>query len=270
MNGRRFYKMSGSGNDFVVFDERDGSTDSFRDPEMIRRLCDRRNGVGADGVVVIGPSERADVRMMYFNSDGSRGAMCGNAALCITHLAAKAGYAEAGRVRIETDDAVVEARIVQGVPEVDLAPVRQISSQAPEALGDGERKMGYAVAGVPHVVVLCDDVRHADVDGRGPVLRRAEWIGAAGANVNFVSRSGEEWAIRTFERGVEAETLACGTGTVATATLLREWGLSGDEAALRTRSGCVLEVILPQRSKEIRPTLRGHGRLVYEGLLRSL
>lgn len=270
MSGRRFYKMSGSGNDFVVFDERDGATEDYRDPAMIRRLCDRRNGVGADGVVVIGASKRADVRMMYFNSDGSRGAMCGNAALCVTHLATQMGYGGQGRLRIETDDALVEARVVDGVPEVELAPVREISSAAPETLRDDERKMGYAIAGVPHIVVLCDDVERADVEGRGPELRRAEWTGAAGANVNFVSRAGESWAIRTFERGVEAETLACGTGTVATATLLREWGLSGDEAALRTRSGCVLEVLLARRSSEIRPTLRGEGKVVYEGFLRSI
>jgi diaminopimelate epimerase len=168
---------------------------------------------------------------------------------------------------IETDEGVVRSRVVHGRPEIELQPVFGIRESVGPLLGPGERRMGFAVAGVPHVIVLCGDVKVVDVPERGAALRRADWTGPEGANVNFVSGDGASWAIRTFERGVEAETLACGTGAVATATLLRRWGLSAQDTALRTRSGCVLEVALRDVEGEVIPRLGGEGRLVFEGLL---
>jgi diaminopimelate epimerase len=265
--GRRFYKMSGSGNDFVVFDSRDGEGQDLSEPARIRRLCDRRQGVGADGVVIMRPSSRADVLMKYFNSDGSIGAMCGNAALCVTRLAVELGLASPAGMALETDDGVLQSRLVGDRPEIDLAPVRQLREDAEGRPEAGERRLGYALAGVPHVVVLCDDVDRVDVAARGAVLRSAAWTGESGANVNFVSQEGRQWAMRTFERGVEAETLACGTGAVATATLLTAWGLAGAETALRTRSGYTLEVGLRNAEGGVLPRLRGEGRLVFEGFL---
>lgn len=266
--GRRFYKMSGSGNDFIVFDARDGALEELLEASRIQRLCDRRQGIGADGVVGIEPSARADVLMKYFNSDGSRGAMCGNAALCTTWLATKLGLAEPAAMTLETDDGILQSRLVgHARPEIDLRPVRELRTTTDGHPERGERRLGYAVAGVPHVVVLCDDVGDVDVASRGSALRAADWTGEAGANVNFVSPDGLSWAMRTFERGVEAETLACGTGAVATASLLRAWGLGGSTAALRTRSGCTLEVSLRELDGQLLPTLRGDGRLVFEGFL---
>jgi diaminopimelate epimerase len=236
---------------------------------MIRRLCDRRQGIGADGVVIVAPSSRADVLMKYFNSDGSRGAMCGNAALCVARLASQLGLAEATAMTIETDDGLVRSRVLNGKPEIDLRPVQGLRESVEGPPEAGERRLGYAVAGVPHIVVLCDDVEKVEVAKRGLALRWADWAMPDGANVNFVSAGGE-WAIRTFERGVEAETLACGTGAVATAALLRAWRLSGGETALRTRSSCVLEVSLREEGGELLPRLRGEGRLVFEGRLGEL
>jgi diaminopimelate epimerase len=263
MPGRRFYKMTGSGNDFVVFDSRDGDVAALTEPPRIRRLCDRRQGIGADGLVIIQPSSSADVVMKYFNSDGSVGAMCGNAALCVTRLAAGLGLASPSGMTLETDDGIVQSRLVDDRPEIDLGSVRELRESAQGPPAPGELRLGYAIAGVPHVVVLCDAVGGVDVPARGAELRKAAWTGPGGANVNFVSREGARWAIRTFERGVEAETLACGTGAVATATLLKAWGLAGPDTALRTRSGSMLEVALGHA----RPRLRGEGRLVFEGFL---
>ena len=269
IRGRRFYKMTGSGNDFVVFDSRDGAVDELEQPAMIRRLCDRRQGIGADGVVIIEPSRRADVLMKYFNSDGSRGEMCGNAALCVTRLSARLGLAKnPDAMAIETDDGIVRSRLVNDSPEIELQPVRRVKEKAEGAVAAGEERLGYVVAGVPHVVVLCEDVDRIDVANRGAALRSAAWTQPEGANVNFVAPAeAGGWAIRTFERGVEGETLACGTGAVATATLLRAWGLGGSQTALRTRSGCVLEVTLRDESGAILPRLRGEGRVVFEGQL---
>ncbi len=268
--GRRFYKMSGSGNDFVVFDARDGDVRALAEPALVRRLCDRRQGIGADGVVIMQPSTRADVLMKYFNSDGSVGAMCGNAALCVTRLAADLGLANPTGMTLETDDGVLQSRVVADRPEIDLAPVREVRETAEGRPEPGEQRLGYAVAGVPHVVVLCEDVARVDVAARGSALRRAAWTGPGGANVNFVSPEGSQWAMRTFERGVEAETLACGTGAVATATLLRAWALAGAQTVLRTRSGCTLDVGLSESEGRVLPRLRGEGRLVFEGLLGEL
>lgn len=265
--GRRFYKMSGSGNDFIVFDARDGSLEIPSDSSMIRRLCDRRQGIGADCIVLFEPSARVDILMSYFNSDGSRGAMCGNAALCITRLASQLGLAKASGMAIETDDGILRSRLVNDRPELELRPVRSVRETVEGGAEAGERRLGYAVAGVPHVVVLVDDVDQIDVPRRGEALRRATWTGPEGANVNFVSGRRGSWAMRTFERGVEAETLACGTGAVATATLLRRWGLDGPETGLQTRSGCVLEVALREHDGELMPRLRGEGRVVFEGWL---
>jgi diaminopimelate epimerase len=269
-SGRRFYKMSGSGNDFVVFDSRDGSMQDLSDPSMIRRLCDRRQGIGADGVVLLEPAARADILMKYFNSDGSRGAMCGNAALCVTRLGGQLGLADPAGMTIETDDGILRSRLVHDRPQIDLGPVRRVREAVEGQPEGGEQQLGHAVVGVPHVVVLCEDVERVDVAARGAALRKAEWTMPEGANVNFVSPGGGSWAIRTFERGVEAETLACGTGVVATATLLRAWGLAGSEMALRTRSGCVLEVTLREERGELLPQLRGEGRVVFEGRLREV
>jgi diaminopimelate epimerase len=270
VSGRHFYKMSGSGNDFVVFDSRDGPVRDLEDPETIRRLCDRRRGVGGDGIVLVEPSPRADLLMKYFNSDGSRGAMCGNAALCVTRLASRFGLARESGMTIETDDGIVRSRMVGDRPEIELPPVRSLQETAGGHPAVGERRLGYAVAGVPHIVVLCDDVSNVDVAHRGAALRSAEWTMPDGANVNFVSRHAGHWAIRTFERGVEAETLACGTGAVATAALLRAWGLSESDAGLRTRSGCVLEVTLRDENGVVVPRLRGEGLVVFEGQLGEL
>jgi diaminopimelate epimerase len=268
MRGRRFYKMSGSGNDFIVFDSRDGDTQLLESAAVIRRLCDRRQGIGADGVVIIEPTQqRSAVLMKYFNSDGSRGTMCGNAALCVTRLAARLGLGREEAMTIDSDDGELASRLVGDRPEIDLQPLRQIRADAPAGLEAGEERIGYAVVGVPHVVVLCADVEDVDLAARGPGLRWAEWAGPDGANVNFVSRAGGAWSMRTFERGVEGETLACGTGAVASSAVLRAWGLTGAETALRTRSGCVLEVGLSEDSGRILARLRGEGRLVYEGVI---
>jgi diaminopimelate epimerase len=267
MRGRRFYKMTGSGNDFIVFDSRDGDTHLLESASMIRRLCDRRQGIGADGLVIIAPAQRAAVLMKYFNSDGSRGTMCGNAALCVTGLAARLGLGREEAMTIDSDDGELASRLVGDRPEIDLQPLRGIRTDTPARLGAGEERIGYAVAGVPHVVVLCANVETIDLDARGRELRWADWTGPEGANVNFLSRADGGWAMRTFERGVEGETLACGTGAVASSAVLRAWGLTGAETALRTRSGCVLEVGLSDEGGRVLPRLRGEGRLVFEGVI---
>lgn len=161
-------------------------------------------------------------------------------------------------------------RLVAGQPEIDLQPVTDLRPDAGISRQLGEEQLGFATAGVPHLVVRTDDLRVVPLGDRGPELRFHHSL-QAGANVNWVARDASgRWAMRTYERGVEGETLACGTGAVATAALLRAWGEAGDATDLVTRSGCVLSVRFRAEGGRLLPTLSGEGRIVFEGVLREL
>jgi len=269
--GQPFYKMTGSGNDFVVFDSTGGAAAHLETTESIRSLSARGTGIGADGVVFLERFGEGDVRMRYYNSDGSEADLCGNASLCSTRLAVELGLAQGGGFLLHTASGPLRARIRDNLPEVDLQPVTDFRADAGD-LGakPGERRLGYAVVGVPHVVVEIPDIEVADVTGRGPELRHHRSL-ADGANVDFVARRSDgSFAYRTFERGVEGETLACGTGAVATAIMLSDWGESGDESVLWTRSSLPLTVTLDRDGDAWLPSLRGEGRIVFEGRIRDL
>jgi diaminopimelate epimerase len=269
--GQRFYKMTGSGNDFVVFDSSAGVTTQLENAEMITSLAARGTGIGADGVVFLEKAGKGDVRMRYYNSDGSEAALCGNASLCSTRLAVELGLAQAGGFVLHTAAGSLRARIRDNLPEVDLEAVTDVRSDARElGIQPGERRVGYTKVGVPHVVVEVPDVETTDVVGRGSELRHHRSL-VDGANVNFVSRRPDgEFAYRTFERGVEGETLACGTGAVATAIMLSAWGESGNETSLWTRSLLPLTVRLERDAGSWLASLRGEGRIVFEGRIRDL
>ena len=275
--GQHFYKVTGSGNDFVVFDSSAGASGDagaaarLENAETIRSLAARGTGIGADGVVFLEKAGDGDVTMRYYNSDGSEAALCGNASLCSTRLAVELGMAQAGGFLLHTAAGSLRARIRDNLPEVDLEPVTEVRSDAKElGLKPGERRLGYAKVGVPHVVVEVPELEAADVTGRGIELRHHLAL-AEGANVNFVSkRSDGDFGYRTFERGVEAETLACGTGAVATAIILTEWGESGRETVLWTRSSLPLVVTLKRDGHAWLASLRGEGRIVFEGRVRDL
>jgi diaminopimelate epimerase len=262
MNPRQFYKLTGSGNDFVFFElaERPGEhMFSMFSAEWIRGLCARGTGVGADGVVFVVRMMPASLGIFYLNADGSQAALCGNATLCTVRLASLLGLT--GEVTILTEAGEIPGRLVNDQPEIDLDPVKSLTVDQPvTARPVSARRIGFAVAGVPHLIVLVDDVDAVDVAAEGARLRRDPMLGAPGANVNFVTPSGR---MRTYERGVEGETLACGTGAVATAALLVAWGLARTPVSLATRLGSRLTVRLTEEAA----SLSGEGRLVFTGQL---
>src|SRR3954470_10528997 len=181
---RRFFKMTGSGNDFVVFDASTGDSTVLEDSQTIRSLSARGTGVGADGVVFLERAGLGDIRMRYYNSDGSEAALCGNASLCSTRLAVELGLAQSGGFVLHTAAGGLRARIRDNLPEVDLEPVSEVRPDASDlGLRRGERRLGYARVGVPHVVVEITEVEGADVSGRGPELRNHPAL-VDGANVN--------------------------------------------------------------------------------------
>jgi diaminopimelate epimerase len=261
--------MTGSGNDFVVLDGRSTGADRWPTAQ-VRAICDRRNGVGADGLVILTPSAAGTVRMAYWNSDGSPGAMCGNAALCSGRLAVDLGMVPPGEFCLLTDAGVVRVRSRSSGDEAEInlpdfdAP--QEFSQAPRAAG--ERWMATATVGVPHLVIRMDEIEAVDVSSRGKLLRFHAALGPEGANVNFVSPSGAEpWLIRTYERGVEGETLACGTGTVAAAAALVSRGEARFPLRFRSRGGLELAVRGELTGGQVTDVwLGGQGRLLFQGL----
>jgi diaminopimelate epimerase len=272
LRGLPVYKMSGSGNDFVMVDGRYTSPTDWR-PQDIRWVCARGTGIGADGLVFVGPGTAPGaVRMTYYNSDASRAAMCGNAALCSARLATVLGLVESEHLLLETDAGVYEAHAAPGVDRARLHLADVPVPAAPSvALAAREERAGFAVVGVPHLVVIVPDVASLDLDGRGRALRFDPALGAQGANVNFLSRGeGKEprWLMRTYERGIEAETLACGTGAVAAACCVDAWGLSRFPVTLVTRSG--LPLVVQARRNGIGYEgiwLEGEARMVFRGVV---
>lgn len=265
--------MTGSGNDFVMVDSRH-TTPADWSPDDIRAVCARGTGVGADGLVFIGPgSQPGAIRMIYFNADGSRASMCGNAALCSTRLAPRLGYTHPDRMILETDAGTYESRAGSDgdYAELHLAPVSAPTAMPGLATDPGERQVALCTVGVPHLVVLVDDVERVEVTARGKALRAHPAVGPAGANANFISagdgRAG--WRMRTYERGVEDETLACGTGAVAAACALAEWGLAQPPLTIDTRSGRQL-VVRAHKTSDGRYDdvwLQGEARLVLRGVI---
>lgn len=269
--GRSFYKMSGSGNDFIVVDSRAAAPGRLEEPQVIKDVCARGTGVGADGVVFLEPSDRAAVKLVYFNADGSRAELCGNATLCTTRLSVELGLASPEGFRIETDSGLISARLSGDLPEIDLQPAKEVvSDYASIERASGEDRIGFAVVGVPHLVVLCADVAGVDVVQRGRALRRHPSL-ADGANVDFASPGPDgRWIVRTYERGVEAETLACGSGAVATAILLVAWGKAKPPVELETASRRRLRVRLERRDSQWFGSLQGEAKLVFVGQLGEL
>lgn len=270
MRGTIVYKMTGSGNDFVLLDGRSTTPEDWT-PRRVVEVCDRRTGVGADGLVLLTPDGPGSVRMAFWNSDGSRAAMCGNAALCSTRLSVYLELVEPGDLCLLTDAGVVRAHCP---PEGDLAEIQlpdfEVAAKTPPfERAAGERWMAFATVGVPHLVIRVDDIEAIDLLGRGRALRYDPRLGAAGANVNFVAApsAGEPWLIRTYERGVEGETLACGTGTVAAAVALAARGEAELPARFTSRGGQELVVRASVDGRQASEVwLGGEGKLVFRGV----
>lgn len=265
--------MTGSGNDFVMVDTRVSNPQEWAVSD-VQAACARGTGVGADGLVFVGPGQEPNsARMIYYNSDGSHARMCGNAALCSTRLAAQLGIAPAAGMRLETDAGVFEATAVGTDPraELHLAAVELPTVVQGLATVAGERRSALGIVGVPHLVILVDDVDTVDLAARGRALRFDPALAPDGANVNFISqgKNPSEWRMRTYERGIEAETLACGTGAVAAACSLHEWQLGRLPMSILTRTGRTLGI----RARRLPSDqfddiwLAGEARLVFRGVL---
>ena len=201
-----FNKYQGAGNDFVIIDNRNGSFNP-EDSKLINRLCDRRFGIGADGLILICASSNYDFEMKYFNSDGLLGSMCGNGGRCSADFAIKSGIA-GKKLSFLAVDGVHKAFAEEGIIRLQMNDVKN------PQLVNGFYSLN---TGSPHYVIFRKDVKAMDVNSEGKKFRWAEEFAPGGTNVNFVEVQNDEIYVRTFERGVEEETLSCGTGVTASA-----------------------------------------------------
>jgi diaminopimelate epimerase len=215
----RFTKMNGAGNDFVVIDNR--SRQFSLDRKTIARLCDRHRGVGADGLLVVEPAEgQADFRMRYYNADGGEAEMCGNGARCFARYSARLMPEKPASLSFETQAGVITAKLEGDLVSLDMG--RPTDHRAPQVfdLGGASHEIHFLNTGVPHAVVFVENVEKVDVQNLGRTIRRHESFAPKGTNANFArALDPNHLVLRTYERGVEGETLACGTGVCATALL---------------------------------------------------
>jgi diaminopimelate epimerase len=259
-----FTKMAGGGNDFVVIDNRAGRV---ADPvELTRRVCTPHLSVGADGLILIETSPRATLRMRYWNADGSVGEFCANGTRCAARFAFVNVIAPK-RMTIDTGAGITGAEVSEGGQvTLTLPPPHGFRAERPLRAGGREIRGAFLVVGVPHYVIfLRDDLWSQDIVPLGREIRNHPELQPAGANVNFVVVRGEhDIEVRTYERGVEAETLSCGSGVVASSAVAALFGRVKSPVSVLTRSGITLEVSLAVDRREVRDVqLRGDARLIY-------
>jgi diaminopimelate epimerase len=269
----RFAKMSGAGNDFVLLDttrRRNGRSTPARLglAALAKRLCDRREGIGGDGLIHLSFGGRGSPRMRYFNADGSE-AFCGNGTRCSAWWAHQSGRMRAREFTLLTQAGDLRARIAGRERVAIRLPVPGIVS-APRLLSIGGRRlMVYFVdTGVPHAVVETADLGRFPVHEIGRALRRHPIFKPAGANADFVAFGRREIAVRTYERGVEDETLACGTGAAAAALVGLHLGKCRSPVSVRVKSGARLRVHVETGDDPAELWLEGPARTVYQGSIR--
>jgi len=261
-----FCKMHGAGNDFILLDNRGGAFAPT--PELVARLCDRHRGIGADGLIALVPcrSGRADWAWQFYNRDGSRGEMCGNGARCFARFVQKlTGVQE--RVTFETDAGIITARFDGARVTVNLTPPTELKWHQHVRLTTGPATLHSLNTGVPHAVLFVPDTDQARVLSLGPEIRRHPDFGPRGTNVDFVQVLGPNHIrVRTFERGVEDETLACGTGVTAAALVAARLCQFQSPVRVGVRSGDELEVSFRDTGREFDEVcLTGPAQFVFEG-----
>ncbi|MGA2192610.1 MAG: diaminopimelate epimerase [Nitrospirota bacterium] len=262
-----FSKMHASGNDFILIDNRAGLLAGDL-PSFVRKVARRHFSVGADGVILIEPSSAADFRWRYFNADGSEVEMCGNGSRCAASFAYMKGIS--GRsLSFETMAGVIRAEVKDGSVKVQLTRPKDYKESLKVKIDGRELAASFINTGVPHVVYFVEDVEAADVQGIGAATRHHELFAPAGTNADFVQVTGRNsLRVRTYERGVEGETLACGTGATASALVAGAKGMVDSPVRLVTRGGNVLTVYFDWDGAGFDDVyLEGDAVPVFEGII---
>src|SRR2546429_74954 len=263
----RFTEMNGGGNDFILIDNRAG--DIHLNRTQIARLCDRHRGIGADGILLLeNPSDHADFRMRYFNADGGEAEMCGNGARCFARFANKVAGAQP-KISFETPAGVISAELMGDVVTLQMTEPTDLRLDIKLPVANGNKTIHFINSGVPHVVIPIPQIDDVDVRRDGSAIRYHKMFSPTGANVNFIEKRGpKKIAIRTYERGVEDETLACGTGIVASALIFAAIEKVNGPINVIARGGDELQVGFEKIENGFcNVTLTGPAEFVFQGTI---
>jgi len=268
-----FTKAVATGNDFIIVESRALRAGGAQEAKtylsgLARKVCDRKRGVGADGLLVIEPSEKADFRMRIFNPDGSEAEMCGNGSRCIALYAATKKIAK-NEMTIDTIAGALKAGVKGDIVKVMLPEPKDIKWNLCLDINKCPYKLNFVNTGVPHVIHFTKDLENIDVKNIGSHIRHHGEFAPEGANADFVKIDGKDTiSIRTYERGVEDETLACGTGAVASAIIAAETEKMASPITVRTRGGEMLKVYFEMIEGNFKNAyLEGKASLVYRGVI---
>jgi diaminopimelate epimerase len=268
-----FFKMSGSGNDFIIIDNRNKLIKDDAMSDFAKSLCRRKVSVGANGLILIENSSIANFKWRFFNSDGSEAQMCGNGGRCAAMFAYLKNIAK-DNMDFETKAGIIKAKVTKNKVKLLMTSPNCFKENIVLSLSKGERlTMDFINTGVPHVVILRDDIEKIEVKNLGRQIRFSPEFEPFGTNVNFVTvKDKNSLTIRTYERGVEDETLACGTGSVAAALIAVRKGFVNPPVNIEVKSGEILKIYfngnLSQENFECKEVyLEGEVSVIYEGLL---
>jgi len=260
-----FMKMSGSGNDFILIDHRRPFFSKAQMQELARKVCRRRISVGADGLIFIESSERADFKWQFFNADGSEAEMCGNGGRCAARFAYLKGIAGPS-LTFETVAGILSARVEGMRVKLELTNPHSLKLDEPLAVEGKSLTVSSLNTGVPHAVLFVEDVEGWNVVRTGRIIRNHPHFAPSGTNVNFVRvEKGSHLIVRTYERGVEDETLACGTGVVASSLISAFKEFVTSPVSVKTQGGEVLKVYFEIEGKEVKKVYyEGDVHIIYE------
>lgn len=260
-----FMKMSGSGNDFILIDHRKPFIDGDRMKEFARKVCRRRISVGADGLIFIENSEKADFKWRFFNADGSEGEMCGNGGRCAARFAHLKGITGPS-LTFETLAGMISAQVNEKRVKLEMTKPHSLKLDETLLIDGKQQTLSSINTGVPHAVLFLDDIEHLNIVQLGRSIRYHPHFAPSGTNANFVRlEKGSQLSIRTYERGVEDETLACGTGAVASALIAAFKGLARSPVSVKTRGGELLTVHFEIEGEEVkRVFFEGEVHIIYE------
>ncbi len=265
-----FYKTSGSGNDFIIIDNRDKVVDEKNLKTFIEKICRRKMSVGADGFILIEESDSVDFRWRFFNADGNPAEMCGNGARCAARFAYLNRIA-GSKMSFETEAGIVSAKVSNDLVKINIPEPAELKTDYLLDLESGALKISSINTGVPHVVIVMDRLNNIDVVKLGREIRFHDIFAPAGTNVNFICQNKDDTiSIRTYERGVEDETLACGTGAVAAAIVTAFKFGAKSPVRVITKSGESLYIYHKENNGKYSDVyLEGDARIIYKGELRE-
>lgn len=263
-----FSKMNGSGNDFIVIDNRQKILDADRLGDFVPRVCARKVSVGADGLILIEPSSRANFKWRFFNSDGSEAEMCGNGGRCAARFAVQKGIAP-NRLTFETLAGIIEAEVTGRRVKLLMVLPRNMELDLSVSIDGRQHTLHFINTGVPHAAMIVPKAPDVNVKEMGRKIRFHARFQPAGTNANFVQvLDRRTLKVRTYERGVEDETLACGTGAVASALIAAAKGVVESPVAVETSGGEIINIFFEKTPQGFqRVFLEGDTRVAYEGMM---